>query len=193
MHIPPEQRHEERSATLRRLATPYSWQETFATMRRNYTGVDRRRNAGIITPAPRHVLLKPDSVPFLTIGLLGDIMNIDRKRLEYGDALLQWAASCDLMVGNFEATISDTRKRAGVAWATNQPQAERIVEDLARFFAPGRFYLNLANNHCAGGRFPPVRHEGQPGGGPARKLADCGRHHVVQPACGRPVVAAQAR
>ena len=147
MKIPSDRQHEERAARLKRFATPYSLKESVGILRRNFKGVNLERNRGIVDPAPRETILHPGDQTVLTVGFIGDIMNIDDKALGYGEQLMEWASSCDLMVGNFEATIHDRKERDGVKWGANQPQAERIVEDLAEFFDPAKFHLGLANNH----------------------------------------------
>ena len=147
MKIPSDRQHEERAARLKRFATPYSLKESVGILRRNFKGVNLERNRGIVDPSPRETILHPGDQTVLTVGFIGDIMNIDDKALGYGEQLMEWASSCDLMVGNFEATIHDRKERDGVKWGANQPQAERIVEDLAEFFDPAKFHLGLANNH----------------------------------------------
>ncbi|KQM67849.1 hypothetical protein ASE75_02895 [Sphingomonas sp. Leaf17] len=87
------------------------------------------------------------SVKPLRIGFIGDIMNIADKTLVFGDDLKAFVGECDILIGNFEATIHDHPKRPGVWIGFEQPQAERIVDDLAALFDPTRFYLSLANNH----------------------------------------------
>ena len=147
MRIPKARREEERAKSLRRIATPYSYYETYGIMRRNLKGVDTQRNAGIVQPAPRSVTLHEGDVPVMRVGFLGDIMNIDDKALSFSDALREWASGHDVLVGNFEATIHDSKKREGIWWGSHQPQAERILGDLADLFNPADFYLGLANNH----------------------------------------------
>lgn len=147
MKIPSDRREEERTCNLKRYAIPYSPFEMLGITRRNFKGVNTKRNQGIIQPAPRETVLHPDDDTVLTIGFIGDIMNLNDRALRYGERLMEWADACDLMVGNFEATIHDNKEREGVKWSTNQPQAERVVEDLATFFEPEKFHLGLANNH----------------------------------------------
>lgn len=145
--VPKSDRHEERADKLKRFATPYSLGETLGIVRRNFKGVDRVKNAGLIAPAPRHMEIRQDVTPNLKIGFLGDIMDLSTKALTYGERLRTYLNECDLLVGNFEATIHHQKKRDGTWWGTPQPQAERIIGDLADLFPPEKFFLSLANNH----------------------------------------------
>lgn len=147
MRVPKSRRTEERTKSLRRIATPYSYYETLGILRRNFKGIDTKRNAGIVQPAPRSVVLHEGDVPVTRVGFVGDIMNIDNKALSFSEALHEWADQHEVLVGNFEATIHDSKEREGIWWGSHQPQAERIVSDLAKLFDPSKFYLGLANNH----------------------------------------------
>lgn len=142
-------RRERRTRFLRRIATPYSLRETRGVVRRNRSGVDTVQNAGIVTSIAQETTFvdAPPSAKPVRIGFLGDIMNIADKALVFGDDLKAFVGECDILVGNFEATIHHERKRPGVWVGFEQPQAERIVDDLASLFDPSRFYLSLANNH----------------------------------------------
>ena len=145
--IPADERLEQRAAKLKRFAAPYSLGEMVGIIRRNFSGVNRKKNAGIVAPAPRTMPIDETLSPNLKIGFIGDIMDLSSKSLTYGPRLRDFLGACDLLVGNFEATIHHQKKRDGTWWGTPQPQAERIIEDLAGLFPPEKFFLSLANNH----------------------------------------------
>lgn len=145
--VPQADREEQRTNRLRRFATPYSLWETLGVIKRNFTGVNTTRNQANISCAPQSINLHPNLTPHLKIGFIGDIMNLSTKSLSIGKDLRGYLSACDILIGNFEATICNHKKRDHVWTGTPQPQAERILDDLADIFEPSKFFLSLANNH----------------------------------------------
>lgn len=143
------------SPTLRQrwIATPYGLRESLGVLRRNLLGVDRRQPAGIGAALPRRARFLPAAAVSTRIAFVGDIMSMGQRRLTIDPALGDRLKSCDWLVGNFEATVTEARWRRGVLFGAFQPQPLSFLDTLARLFPPPRTLLSLANNHA--GDYPP--------------------------------------
>lgn len=137
---------ENRSTFQNLIGTPYSFRELMGWIWRNVTGV-RKGNPSGIRPLPQQRVLNPIR-PRITLGFIGDIMDMNRKVLSVSNPVRDFMRSCDFLFGNFEATITHARK-PGLFAQAHDPS---ILESLAEFFPPHRTFLSVANNHA--GDFP---------------------------------------
>jgi len=86
----------------------------------------------------------------MTVGFVGDIMDMRGKRLQISPAVVEFFRDCDFVIGNFEATITRAGKR-GLAAQVHDPA---ILDALTELSRPDRTFLSIANNHA--GDFPPA-------------------------------------
>ncbi|MBU2515697.1 CapA family protein [bacterium] len=121
--------------------SPYNLKETFGYFKRNFLG-PVTKNRGLVKYCPQFNQLNSGVHPQITIGFIGDIMDMAGRSLRIGDGVRQFVQTCDYLVGNFEATIT-TAKGAYMA----QRHIPQILEALMDFFPPERTFLGLANNH----------------------------------------------
>ena len=83
------------------------------------------------------------------IGFIGDIMDLNGKALKVSESLKGFFSDCDVLIGNFEATLTHARK----PWITDLRHDGKVLEGLAALFPPERTFLSVANNHA--GDFSP--------------------------------------
>jgi hypothetical protein len=124
------------------VGTPYGFREEIGWWWRNVTGV-KTGNPCKIRPLPQCSHLNRIQ-PRLALCFIGDIMDMHHNRLIIGSDLKEFARPCNFLIGNFEATITATRKTRLAA----QRQDPAILDALADFFPPSRTALSVANNHA---------------------------------------------
>ncbi|MBU2646692.1 CapA family protein [bacterium] len=122
--------------------SPYNLRETFGYFKRNYLG-PVSKNRGLVSYAPESFALNPGIESVIRIGFIGDIMDMAGRDLCMGEALKSFFEDCDVLIGNFEATIT-TAKGAYMA----QRHKPQILEALAELFPPEKTALSMANNHA---------------------------------------------
>jgi hypothetical protein len=128
------------------LCAPYPLWESIRWLWRNVRGA-RKANPCGIRPLPQQCVLNT-IVARITVGFVGDIMDMHGKILHISPAVQEFFRNCDCLIGNFEATITRARK-TGLAAQVHDPS---ILDALAELFPPERTFLSIANNHA--GDFP---------------------------------------
>jgi hypothetical protein len=128
------------------LCAPYPLWESIKWLWRNVRGV-RKANPCGIRPLPQTCVLNA-IVTRITVGFVGDIMDMQGKKLHLSPAVQEFFRNCDCLIGNFEATITRAKK-TGPAAQVHDPS---ILDALAELFPPDRTFLSIANNHA--GDFP---------------------------------------
>jgi hypothetical protein len=128
------------------LCTPYPLRESIRWLWRNVRGV-RKTNPCGIQPLPHECVLNAIAAR-ITVGFVGDIMDMRGKKLHISPGVQEFFRNCDNLIGNFEATITRARK-TGPAAQVHDPS---ILDGLAELFPPDRTFLSVANNHA--GDFP---------------------------------------
>jgi hypothetical protein len=79
---------------------------------------------------------------------IGDIMDMRGHELSIAADVKEFIQSCDFLIGNFEGTITNAKKKL----PTTQVHDPSILDSLAACFPPSHTALSLANNHA--GDFP---------------------------------------
>ncbi|NTU43365.1 MAG: hypothetical protein HGA78_10050 [Nitrospirales bacterium] len=133
--------------SLRKIASPYSLRETVGVVKRNLFGIDKRRNCGIVEWAPPSFSLYHLDERICRISFVGDIMSMGNRRLVIDDSVREFIAGSQYLVGNFEATITENRRRKGVIYGALERHRRDIAELLSDIFPPEKTFLSLANNH----------------------------------------------
>jgi hypothetical protein len=128
------------------LCAPYPLLESIRWLWRNVRGI-RKANPCGIRPLPQQCVLNA-IVTRVTVGLVGDIMDMHGKKLHISPAVQEFFRNCDCLIGNFEATITRARKTGLAA----QVHDLAILDSFAEIFPPNRTFLSVANNHA--GDFP---------------------------------------
>ncbi len=82
------------------------------------------------------------------VAFIGDIMSVGNRRLTLSPSVASFIADCDYLIGNLEATITDSRSRNGVIFGALQWQDAHVIEVLESLFPPAATYLSVANNHA---------------------------------------------
>jgi len=121
--------------------SPYNLRETLGYFKRNFFG-PVSRNRFLTNYAPAQFELNPGVSRKLRIGFIGDIMDMAGRNLRVGKQLTDFLRDCDVLVGNFEATITAAK---GPIMA--QRHKTQILDALSELFDPARTFLGLANNH----------------------------------------------
>jgi hypothetical protein len=128
------------------LCAPYPLLETIRWLWRNVRGV-RKANPSKILPLPQRFVLNA-IVARISIGFVGDIMDMRGKKLHICREVQDFFRNCDCLVGNVEATITNARKTGLIA----QVHDPSILDALEELFPADRTFLSVANNHA--GDFP---------------------------------------
>ena len=123
--------------------SPYNVWELMGYFKRNSFGPSYK-NEGIVKWSPKSFCLNRKIVPKIKIALIGDIMDMDGKNLNISKNIKRFIQDCDYLIGNFEATITHTKKRYALA----QRHSIQIIEALKELFSPEKTFLNVANNHA---------------------------------------------
>ena len=124
-----------------RVMSPYNLREGIRVTLANWfpdQGLRRRMDL-----SARQEVLAPDLAPALRIGLVGDIMDMRGKALEWDDEVAAFFADCDVMVGNFEAVMAPRRTHL-----LQQRHTPDILRSLRQVAACEKWYLSVANNHA---------------------------------------------
>ncbi len=124
--------------------SPFNFKETLGYFIRNSFGPSYR-NKGIVETSPQSFFLNENVIPKYRVAFIGDIMDMAGKKARVSENIKEFVQDCDYLVGNFEATITDT-DNSGYALA--QRHSTQILETLADLFVPDKTFLNLANNHA---------------------------------------------
>lgn len=135
-----------RSTFQNHIAESYRFRDTVGWIWRTVWGV-RKTNPFGIKPLPQQSSLNAIR-PRIMVGFVGDIMDMHQKTLHISYEVQEFIRPCDFLFGNFEATITTTRK-PGLLAQVHDPS---ILDSLALLFPPDRTFLSLANNHA--GDFP---------------------------------------
>lgn len=123
-------------------AAPYPLRESIGWLWRNISGV-RKKNPCGIQPLPQQAVLNSIN-PRLSLGFVGDIMDMGGKALSISPAVRDFFQSCGYLIGNFEGTITNTGKSVIDA----QRHDPAILDALSELFPPDRTLLSVANNHA---------------------------------------------
>ena len=91
---------------------------------------------------PKDVDLNPIT-QYLNVGVIGDIMDMHSRTLHIPENIKEFLKHCDLIIGNFEATIT-SQKRAG----TRQKHEELIINTLEELFPPYLFFPFGGQQSC---------------------------------------------
>jgi hypothetical protein len=84
----------------------------------------------------------------MSLGFVGDIMEMGRKVLTLSHDVRLFFQGCDYLIGNLEGTMTG----AGKPSLDAQRHDPSILDTLAGLFPPDRTFLSVANNHA--GDFP---------------------------------------
>lgn len=138
------------SKKIKRIATPYDKKETWRIILKNAFGVDTKRNKNIVEYIPKKLKLNDIIKPKLRLGVIGDIMDMNRYIWIPGDDLKAFFKDCDCLLGNFEATIvrSSDKVAKGVIYSAEQRHDDNILNSLSDLFVPHKTYLSVCNNHA---------------------------------------------
>ena len=121
-------------------STPYNFNEKVAWLTNNLFGPSTKYKE--LTPFIPETTTLNKITPELSIAFLGDIMMIPGRRLTFSDELKQFFSNADYLIGNFEGTITSTRRGL-----LGSKHSEQILLDLKALFPPERTILTNANNH----------------------------------------------
>jgi hypothetical protein len=122
---------------------PYSFKELLGCYIRNSFGPSYK-NKGIVDNSPKHLLLNENVTTKFRIAIIGDIMDMAGRNEKISNNVKRFVEDCDYLIGNFEATITNTNRNYILA----QRHSSQILDALADFFTPDKTFLNLANNHA---------------------------------------------
>jgi hypothetical protein len=127
---------------------PYPFKESVGVIWRNLAG-PRRSNPCRTEFIPQHWKSSKsfDISNSITIGFIGDIMDMEGRQLTINPDVSTFFSDCDFLIGNFEATIVDKKSRG-----LQQRHIPQIQDALASLFPPKKTFLSVANNHA--GDFP---------------------------------------
>jgi hypothetical protein len=128
--------------TLRKLASPYNLRETLGWIVRNFCGI-RKNRKDEMTGLPQSYLLNENISNVSTAIFVGDIMDMKKRTLRFGEKLKEFVKESDFLVGNFEATLTND---SGAIMA--QRHTPEILDSLENLFPPQQTYLSVANNHA---------------------------------------------
>lgn len=121
--------------------SPYNLRETFGYFKRNFFG-PVSKNRDLVSYAPQSLELNPVIEADIRIGFIGDIMDMAGRDLRIGSGVKDFFKDCNVLVGNFESTI--TSAKGPIMAQRHKPQ---ILDALEELFEPKRTCLGLANNH----------------------------------------------
>jgi hypothetical protein len=138
--------YERRSVFQNLIGTPYNVRETLGWAWRNVWGV-RKSNPCEVEPLPHRSVMNPVQ-PSMKLCFIGDIMDMRGYQLAIAADVKEFIQSCDFLIGNFEGTITNAKKKL----PTTQVHDLSILDSLAACFTPQRTVLSVANNHA--GDFP---------------------------------------
>jgi hypothetical protein len=124
----------------------YPLRESIGWLWRNISGV-RKTNPCGIQALPQEAVLNSIRTR-MTLGFVGDIMDMDSKALSISPDVCLFFEDCDYLIGNMEGTITG----AGKPRLDAQRHDPSILDALAGLFPPDRTFLSVANNHA--GDFP---------------------------------------
>lgn len=127
------------------IPTPYNFYESLRCLLRMAFGPGKKNPLGIRFIDKKCCLNSIEKK--MTIGFLGDIMGLTGRTLQLAPDFKELINGCDVIVGNFETTIS-RQNLMGLTWKKfSWKQDETILDALKQLSAPGRLYLSIANNH----------------------------------------------
>ncbi len=86
---------------------------------------------------------KTPLTPTATIGFVGDILPVRKRKMQFDPAIIEFFSDCDYLIGNFEGIISDQP-----AFFFIQKHSTAILDQLATIKPLNQWYLSLANNHA---------------------------------------------
>jgi hypothetical protein len=122
------------------ISSPYSFSENLVWFKNNLFGPSKKHSE-LTRHLPQSAELNEIS-PQMTLGFIGDIMQMKEKELTFGEDLRRFLADADFLIGNFEGVISSAKP---VALASTH--SERTLAALASLFEPEKTLLGNANNH----------------------------------------------
>ncbi|MHA1730514.1 MAG: CapA family protein [Promethearchaeota archaeon] len=125
---------------------PYPTREFLYYLSKWLLGPFKRRNRGIVEFLPRDspTPLNRISRVEYNLGFVGDIMVMDGHELEFDDRLLEFFSGVDVLVGNFEGTLTIQPR-----FVLSKRHDEAIIEQLSALVDDerSRLLLGVANNH----------------------------------------------
>jgi hypothetical protein len=127
----------------RYFAQPYSLPEALAWVKHNLLGPSQRHRE-LTASLPPDAMLNPIE-PRLTIAFVGDVLPLHGTRLEFGASLRRFLQDADVLVANFEGTVT---RGAVKPVFMGQRQTSAVLDLLADLFPPERTVLTCANNHA---------------------------------------------
>ncbi len=80
--------------------------------------------------------------PEFRIAFVGDIMEMKRYDLRFDAPVIKFVEDVDLLVGNFEATLTNMPK-----WIMDQRHNMAIINQLRSLMNPNKNLLSMSNNH----------------------------------------------
>jgi hypothetical protein len=119
----------------------YSRRETLGCLWRNVAGPSKS-NPGGVQFLPKETMLNSIEKK-AQLGLIGDIMDMHEKNLIITSEAKSFFKTCDALIGNFEATITDLPRKG-----FDQRNDEKILDSLSDLFPPEKTFLSVANNHA---------------------------------------------
>lgn len=128
----------------RYFAQPYPLREALGWLRRNALGPHGFERPPTTHPLPRTCTLNPVT-PALTLGFVGDILPLRATELSATDGLRAFFHDADLLVGNFEGTLTGDGADSVFMAQSHTPA---VLDLLAAIFPPQRTVLCCANNHA---------------------------------------------
>ncbi len=123
-------------------SSPYGLKESLGVIWRNaFPAGDLQES---LRSSPQHVIVTPDLPPLLRVGLVGDIMDLHKRALQWDKAVPAFFRDCDVLVGNLEAMIAVRKTRS-----SQEMHETSIMNWLGLLCDPERFCLSVCNNHAA--------------------------------------------
>ncbi|OLS13664.1 MAG: PGA biosynthesis protein capA [Promethearchaeota archaeon CR_4] len=122
------------------LPNPYPRKEFFWWIYKEIFG-PTRQHQGIVDWLPHHITLNKIK-PEFRLAFVGDIMEMKKYRLLFDTSVTDFIADVDLLVGNFEATLTTMPK-----WVMDQRHNLEIIDQLKSLMNPKKILLNVSNNH----------------------------------------------
>lgn len=138
------------SKRFKKIATPYDRRETWGLILRNAFGIDTKRNKNIVSYIPHKIKLNELTKPKSRLGVVGDIMEMNKFIWIPSNDLKGFFHDCDNLIVNFEATIVESSDKVakGVIYSAEQRHDENILDSLSNLFSPNKTYLSICNNHA---------------------------------------------
>ncbi len=128
------------------LASPYNVTESIYWLAKNVSGTIRN-NSGIVENIPNSCILNRNVRSRYKLGFVGDILPAKNRSVNISPGVKEFFSDSDYLIGNFEGTITGSRKNALIL-LSDLRHNKKNIETLIDLFPPERTYLSVSNNHA---------------------------------------------